>query len=724
MQWSEFSSKAADSVWRRSGTWSELLERIASASGYSEKSRCPWVKLATFGDVRSSGNSFRHDLNVTDITGVEGDYDREVMQPEEALRRLEAAHIRCCVYTSPSHTPERPRWRVLAPLSQPAPSKARSALLARINGVLGGVLSGESFTLSQSYYFGKVNGAEYRVLTAFGDPDEGICIDELDELDDSAIGKPANGASAPDVLKQPPGEHTFAEAVQRLGRKLKTGDGRRELLKAFVSSRSARGLRGDDLMLLIDGVQARYFDSADPFTPQDVAGLVRWANGKDDADLAQAEQGRQIVAGVRGAAEQDRTAEAVQPDARAAWSIPEPIGAAELLAARLAPRCIVENYLYADVAALVAPGGTGKTTATLYEAACIALGRRLWGLEVRAAGPVLIVTAEDRREFLVARLREICIALRLTQAEVDQVCAMVRIDDRTADLRRLTAVVEDVVHVDRFAHDLVEGCLAADFRPALVQFDPMVSFGVGESRVNDAEQGLIHAGRVIVAGLDCAVRFVHHTGTAKALDKAAHQYAGRGGSALADGCRMVHVMTSVDAAEFARSTGHMLDDKSESSFALHRPKISYAPPQTEVIYVRRRGYQFEALRALSNEGREDQEAAVRLQREHELRAALLDAADAAHRDGLPLSTRMLIERTHGFKTEAKRGAVAQLIAEGWLVEMRTPPGWRAVNNARRTWLVRLARDELDAFKRDGVLPVEKQTPPPSIARQVEQEVPQ
>lgn len=153
------------------------------------------------------------------------------------------------------------------------------------------------------------------------------------------------------------------------------------------------------------------------------------------------------------------------------WALPEPISADELRNARTAPRCIVDRYLWADVAALVAPGGSSKTTISLHEHVCIVLGRPVWGLEVQAPGPVLIVTAEDRREFLVARLRRICEAMQLSAGELARVREQVRIYDCTADVRRLTAVVDDVVVVSELAREMVDACQAQGFMPSLVQFD-------------------------------------------------------------------------------------------------------------------------------------------------------------------------------------------------------------------------------------------------------------
>ena len=89
----------------------------------------------------------------------------------------------------------------------------------------------------------------------------------------------------------------------------------------------------------------------------------------------------------------------------------------ELATANLTPTCFVEEYLYADVANLSAPGGTGKTTLVLYEAICIALGRPVHGMKVMKPGWTLIITAEDQRERLVARLREIMNSMDLTNDE-------------------------------------------------------------------------------------------------------------------------------------------------------------------------------------------------------------------------------------------------------------------------------------------------------------------
>jgi hypothetical protein len=361
------------------------------------------------------------------------------------------------------------------------------------------------------------------------------------------------------------------------------------------------------------------------------------------------------------------------------WALPAAISDAEMQGARLTPRCIVENYLFADVAALFAPGAASKTTMTLHEAVCIVLGRPVWGQPVHAPGPVVLLTAEDQREFLVARLRRICEGMRLSGEEVELVRAGVLIHDCTAHLRRLTEINNDVVAVADFAHEIVAACREAKLQPAVVQFDPLVSFGVGEARVNDSEQGLIHAARVIVAGLDCAVRFVHHTGQAKALDKAAHQYAGRGGSALSDGCRMVHVLTALDAGAVLAQTGERLEP-GESAFALARPKISHAPPQTAPIIIRRTGYRFDVLRALLPQSAEERAETVGRQL-----ARFIEAEAAAGRT----FTRNTLEqlKPENLSRPDVRQGLAWLAARGMLLDVPlVGPDGKAPKTGARTRL--------------------------------------
>ncbi len=164
-------------------TWSELCDMLASPPEYPSKQGCPLLKLATFGDVRSAkGNSLRSDANMLEVFGIEGDYDGEQMAIEEGANMLRSAGVAALLYTrgshgvvNPPHSYGGPRWRVLAPLSRGCQPGERRRLVAMLNGALGGVLAGESFTASQTYYYGKVRGADYQAIRVMGKP-----LDELE----------------------------------------------------------------------------------------------------------------------------------------------------------------------------------------------------------------------------------------------------------------------------------------------------------------------------------------------------------------------------------------------------------------------------------------------------------------------------------------------------------------------------------------------------------------
>lgn len=175
---------------------SKLVERVTRANA-PRKEGLPWLKLARFGDLRSKGDSLRHNPNVLAITGVEADYDGEVISFLQAVEILTQAALQAVVYTSPSHTEDTPRWRVLCPLSKEYPPHQRDAFLARLNGVFAGILAPESWVLSQSYYFGSVaKNPSHRAQLIEGTP-----VDLRPDLDATAIGnprtKPAEASTRP-----------------------------------------------------------------------------------------------------------------------------------------------------------------------------------------------------------------------------------------------------------------------------------------------------------------------------------------------------------------------------------------------------------------------------------------------------------------------------------------------------------------------------------------------
>ena len=188
-----FPDFAASSKQLQTFTLESLQAKILQTSAPS-KDRLPWLKLAQFGEIRTKNQSLRSNRNVLSISGIEADYDGGVMLFEEAVKLVHEAGLEALVYTSPSHTPEAPRWRVLCPFSTELPPEQRTRMLARLNGLFDGAFAGESWTLSQSYYYGAVNqNPAHRAIVVEGRP-----IDQLDLLDGISIGKPGSRSPAPE----------------------------------------------------------------------------------------------------------------------------------------------------------------------------------------------------------------------------------------------------------------------------------------------------------------------------------------------------------------------------------------------------------------------------------------------------------------------------------------------------------------------------------------------
>ena len=169
-----------ETVVERDALLSAILHTCAST-----KERLPWLKFARFGSVRTRTRSLRHDANVLVITGAMGDYDDGEVSFDEAVERVRHSGIEAILYTSPIHTADKPRWRVIAPFSRELPPDQHAEMVNRLNGAIGGGLAAESWTLSQAYFFGSVQGkgVDYRVEFVDGDP-----IDARDDL--PRIGKP------------------------------------------------------------------------------------------------------------------------------------------------------------------------------------------------------------------------------------------------------------------------------------------------------------------------------------------------------------------------------------------------------------------------------------------------------------------------------------------------------------------------------------------------------
>jgi hypothetical protein len=135
------------------------------------------------------------------------------MSFDNAVAALKAAGISAMVYTTPSHSASAPRWRVVAPLYEAQPVAEYERLVSRLNGVLGGALARESWTVTQAYFFGFVKNTpdqDSKILS-------GDFIDLRADLDAGAIGKPGGDGVVGDGTPKTR-EELQAHDLESLGR--------------------------------------------------------------------------------------------------------------------------------------------------------------------------------------------------------------------------------------------------------------------------------------------------------------------------------------------------------------------------------------------------------------------------------------------------------------------------------------------------------------------------
>lgn len=156
-------------------TWEQLCKRLQSPEVYKRKEDMPLMKLASLNGVQTTAGSYRSDESIDEVFGIEGDYDAGEISMGDASQKAARMGIRLAFYSTSRSTADRPRWRVLAPLSNGVQPEERQYWAGMLNYVLGGILAPESFTLSQSYYYGKVEGSHYDCLFT-----EGENIDQFD----------------------------------------------------------------------------------------------------------------------------------------------------------------------------------------------------------------------------------------------------------------------------------------------------------------------------------------------------------------------------------------------------------------------------------------------------------------------------------------------------------------------------------------------------------------
>lgn len=495
----------------------------------SSKADLPWLKLATFGNDRSlspSGYSYRCNANVTSVTGLEGDYDAERMTPGEARIKLAKSGIAAFLYTTASHTPEAPRWRVFCPFSGPLPPEAREVLMARLNGVLGGVLAPESFTLSLAYYAGNVEGGQ-PVKTYLV---EGDYIDKVEGL------KPIyrNGGKTKPERGKSKGEKTglpFAEV--------------RDALMSIPNNRLNLGL-DDRLSWLRIGMALHhetdgneegrnaFHDWSSPYPTYSFDKTeVAWDSFTDDRDAGVT--GATILWGARkhgwrNLALEDRlldecwTPEQLEAIAQEALDLETKATIEELVGTPpdtayfkpasawadlpIPPRkWHVEDLIPGNtVTMLGGDGGTGKSLLALQLAVATATGSSWIGRDIDEPGKALVLSAEDDDEELQRRVAAICEAQGLPRSSLGEM--LIR---STAGEDSLLAELDG--KANRLKATKIYKTICAEMKrekPALLILDTLADLHAGNENDRAHARQFIGLLRHLAIEYQCAVLLLAH----------------------------------------------------------------------------------------------------------------------------------------------------------------------------------------------------------------------
>lgn len=379
------------------------LEALVRTSRAASKDRMRHIKLGRFSGEQSPKGSHRHNAAHVAVTGIEADYDAGEIPVDEAVRALARAGVAALVYTTPSHLQDGKghRWRVLCPLSAETSPSDRDRLVARLNGALGGVLSGESFTGSQSFAFGTVKGLEDALETRLVD---GRFLDECADLDAGAVGKPRPDRGEP---LQPVDLSGDEWRVERAAAMLEAAAARMEdtLVERNAALCREAFLAGG---LMANGLVTRD-QVIDAFLPaMTVNGYLDDHAGGDAAEVERVIEA-QLKAGLRdpfdpggGGLDFDDLDEDEPDVADLLDTSPEPRAKAGLTflspaeCASSTPRPYLVKGLLAerDVGCIVGAPGVGKSVLAPALAYAVAEGRETHGRRVKA-GVVFYVAAED-----------------------------------------------------------------------------------------------------------------------------------------------------------------------------------------------------------------------------------------------------------------------------------------------------------------------------------------
>jgi hypothetical protein len=527
---------------------------LRSVKSASSKKSAPWLKLAIFGDEPTKKNCLRNDANVIAVTGAEFDYDDGELAFEPAVARLTEAGVKAIAYTSASHTPGKPKWRILLPFNKPYQStkdemKAyRKNAVLRVETILDVKADHASYNLSQAFYFGPVKQTEeyYQVLETPGE--------FIDILHDLKAGLPEPVSSNPfEGLAGSLKELGAGGDVEGWTAGIVAGNPLHPNVRDLAAHYAAVGVRQRDARAIIETLLG-VSHAAEGSVNRELKDIERTlSNAYDKFDRGPVNTGTHINPG--------------WPDTP--------------MTSR--PRLYGNHILKGYLTMLNGPGGVSKSVFTVSMAIGLAIGRDL--LKIARGDPikprrVLMLNNEDCVNELTLRLEAAMQCYDLTEDERALVKENLKPQSGYIEQIRLASENETGALVKtNLVEEIIDYCLANSIEA--IYFDPLVSLHGSNENDNTVMDAVIAILREVAGGGGVGIYFAHHSRKGSSADSVDEN--ARGATALVNAVRASYGlmgMTKKEAEKFVD-----VDESDRGAYVrLDSGKTNYAPKATDAVW--------------------------------------------------------------------------------------------------------------------------------------------
>lgn len=241
------------------------------------------------------------------------------------------------------------------------------------------------------------------------------------------------------------------------------------------------------------------------------------------------------------------------------------------------------RFIGGFVSMLIAPGGVGKSTLALLDAAAVATGKPLSGFEIIKRGPVWCYNLEDPDDELRRRIGALSIQHGLPLQELND------IHFTSGRTQPMIFVKEDPQAGLIINEQAIEECVQYIKKHGIVLFilDPMVRIHEVEENDNNKMAKVISALERVIAQTGCSICLVHHFSKAGRQMAPGEIASARGATSPADACRIAHTlspMTEKDADRFG-----IPKKKAGWYLRLDNAKANLQPPAESAFWYERKG---------------------------------------------------------------------------------------------------------------------------------------